>query len=277
MIQYSKTGEEPRRTAKSYLNQIENGIKVRRKQFEALLDPALIENAAAKEKALRDSVAGNASLVPASGAWDEIAEGPGHLAQHPRAALPSSRARLPSTASSSRTPARWCAPRTSAPSRTRRACRSTRESRLPAVLQNLLGRCADLPGVRGAELAFCLERMREWLGPDDPVVSRVLGNDSPDTLANRLVRQQHARRRVGARGAVRGRPGRDRRQPGPDDPARRRGRPGCAGAPQALRGTRSMARRSAGLRARSPRPASPTTAPASTRTRPSRCASPTAR
>jgi hypothetical protein len=30
--------------------------------------------------------------------------------------------------------------------------------------------------------------MREWLGPDHPVVRQVFGNDSPDTIANRVVR-----------------------------------------------------------------------------------------
>ena len=31
--------------------------------------------------------------------------------------------------------------------------------------------------------------MREWLGPDHPVVRQVFGKDSPDTLAERVVRQ----------------------------------------------------------------------------------------
>ena len=126
MIQYSKTGDEPRRTAESYLNQIENAIKVRRKQFDALLDPALLENAGAKEKALRDSVAGNASLASASGAWDEIATAQDTwrniLVRH---SFIEGRPR--STASSSPTPARSCAPPPSARSRTRRACRSTQK------------------------------------------------------------------------------------------------------------------------------------------------------
>jgi hypothetical protein len=30
--------------------------------------------------------------------------------------------------------------------------------------------------------------MREWLGPDDPLVRRIFGNDSPDKLATRLIR-----------------------------------------------------------------------------------------
>lgn len=36
-------------------------------------------------------------------------------------------------------------------------------------------------------LAFSLEKLRQGLGPDDPAVKDVLGNESPDTLARRVV------------------------------------------------------------------------------------------
>jgi len=36
-------------------------------------------------------------------------------------------------------------------------------------------------------LSFSLERMREWLGPDHPVVRRLLSKESPDALASRLI------------------------------------------------------------------------------------------
>ena len=32
-----------------------------------------------------------------------------------------------------------------------------------------------------------LERMREWLGPDDPVVRRLLAKESPQALVQRVV------------------------------------------------------------------------------------------
>ena len=116
MIQYSKTGEEPRRTAESYLNQIENSIKVRRKQFDALLDPALIENAREKEQALGS----------AAGRFRRGRERPRTPGATSSCRTRSSRAARPSTASCSSTHAYWCARRPSARSRTRRACRSSR-------------------------------------------------------------------------------------------------------------------------------------------------------
>jgi len=36
-------------------------------------------------------------------------------------------------------------------------------------------------------MSFELERMREWLGPDAPIVRQLLTQDSPDSLAERLV------------------------------------------------------------------------------------------
>jgi hypothetical protein len=37
------------------------------------------------------------------------------------------------------------------------------------------------------KLAYSLEKLREWLGPDDLVVRDLLGTESPETLAARLV------------------------------------------------------------------------------------------
>jgi hypothetical protein len=124
LIQYSKTGEEPRRTAEAYLNSVENSIKVRRKQFDALLDPALIENAEKKEQALRQSVAAKPELATRS----RRRRTPGATSW---SATRSSRAAPRSTASCSATRARWCAPPPSAQSRTRRGCRSTRKRACP--------------------------------------------------------------------------------------------------------------------------------------------------
>ena len=187
MIQYSKSGEEPRRTAESYLNQIENSIKVRRKQFDALLDPALLAAAGKKEAALREAVAANPALAGSAGAWQDIANAQkvwrdilvaytfieggaafnstlfGHARALVRSAAErgkSNEARLPEFT----------------------------EARLPAVVQNLQAAAPVYPDFEILRLSFGLERMREWLGPDDPLVRKIFGNDSPDKLATRLVR-----------------------------------------------------------------------------------------
>ncbi|MGQ0430550.1 MAG: S46 family peptidase [Gammaproteobacteria bacterium] len=189
LLQYAKTGEEARRTS-AYFTEVlvENSLKVRRKQFDALLDPALFAAAGAKESALRDAVAANSALADTASAWDDIAKAQvawrdmlvpytfleggaafnstlfGHARAIVRAAEERSKenaARLPEYT----------------------------EARLPAVLQNLRASSPIYPDFEIVRLSFSLERMREWLGPDDPVVRQVFGKDSPDALAARLVRE----------------------------------------------------------------------------------------
>ena len=53
IIQYSKTSAEAARTAKDYLDTIENAHKVRRMQLAALLDDRMMEQHAASEQKLR--------------------------------------------------------------------------------------------------------------------------------------------------------------------------------------------------------------------------------
>jgi hypothetical protein len=188
MIQYSKTGEEPRRTAEAYLNSVENSIKVRRKQFDALLDPALVENAAKKEQALREAVAAKPELAPAAGAWDQIAKAQDAwrniLVRH--TFIEGGAAFNSVLFGHARTLVRAAAERAK-PNESRLP--EYTEARLPAVVQGLKADAPIYPDFEILRLSFSLERMREWLGPDDAVVREVFGKDSPDTLAERLVRQ----------------------------------------------------------------------------------------
>ncbi len=187
MLQYSKTGDEPRRTAESYLNLIENSIKVRRKQFDALLDPALIENAAKKDQALSEAVAGSPALASTAGAWKDIAvaqEAWGNILV-PHIFIEGGAAFNSQLFAHARVLVRAAAERAK-PNETRLP--EFTEARLPAVAQNLGADAPIYPDFEILRLSFGLERMREWLGPDDPLVRQVFGNDSPDALATRLVR-----------------------------------------------------------------------------------------
>ena len=188
MIQYSKTGDEPRRTAEGYLQQIENAIKVRRKQLDALLDPALIADATAKEKALRDAVDADPALASARGAWDDIekAQDTWRNILVPHAFLEGAAAFNGNLFGYARTLVRAAAERAK-PNESRLP--EFTEARLPAVVQGLKATTPIYPDFEILRLSFGLERMREWLGPDDPVVRQVFGKDSPDSLATRLVRQ----------------------------------------------------------------------------------------
>jgi hypothetical protein len=187
MIQYSKTGAEPRRTAESYLNQVENSIKVRRKQFDALLDPALFEAAAARERSLASAIAADPKLASSAGAWKDI-----EAAQRvwrdilvPHTFIEGGAAFNSLLFNYARTLVRAGAERAK-PNDARFA--EFTEARLHAVQQNLEAQVPIYPEFEILRFSFGLERMREWLGPDHPLVRQVFGNDSPDALAARLVR-----------------------------------------------------------------------------------------
>jgi Peptidase S46 len=188
MIQYAKTGEEPRRTSESYLNSVENSIKVRRKQYDALLDPALIENATRKEQALRDAIASEPELAPAAGAWEQIAKAQATWRNIlvPYSFLEGAAAFNSQLFGHARALVRAATERAK-PNEQRLS--DYTEARLPALVQNLKADAPIYPDFEVVRLSFGLERMREWLGPDDPVVREVFGKDSPDSLANRLVRE----------------------------------------------------------------------------------------
>ena len=58
---------------------------------------------------------------------------------------------------------------------------------LPRIEQQLDARVPIFSEVEVLTLSASLQRMREWLGPDYPLVRRLLARDSPTTLATRLV------------------------------------------------------------------------------------------
>lgn len=65
--------------------------------------------------------------------------------------------------------------------------REYRDTALDRLKSRLAAQVPVYPDLENLTLSFSLERMREFLGPDDPVVREVLAKDSPDTLAGRLL------------------------------------------------------------------------------------------
>ncbi len=61
------------------------------------------------------------------------------------------------------------------------------DSALPRIEQQLGAAVPVYPELEELRLGNSLERMREWLGPDHPVVRKLLSKESPAALAKRLV------------------------------------------------------------------------------------------
>jgi hypothetical protein len=180
-IQYGRSNRSDMELVEAPLNSLENGIKVRRKLLDALHDDAFMERKMADEATLR-----TLADLPAPDPWKQIES----ASMRERAIyLPYSfieggtgfnsilfrYARLLLRGADER-----------AKPNTERL-REFTDSMLPRIEQQLAARVPIYAEVETLTLSFSLQRMREWLGPDYPVVRSLLAKESPETLATRVV------------------------------------------------------------------------------------------
>jgi hypothetical protein len=186
LIQFSAESPTNERIAADLLNGLENGIKVRRKQLDALHEDALFERKAAEEAALRKSLAANPERDSIGDPWRDIDAA---LAVERSIYVPATwiengagfQGRLVAYA---RTLVRGAAERDK-PNTER--FREYTDGALPRIEQQLVAAVPVYPELEELRLSQSLERMREWLGPDHPLVRKLLSKESPAELAKRLV------------------------------------------------------------------------------------------
>jgi V8-like Glu-specific endopeptidase len=187
LIQYAKSSDEAARTATDYLNSIENAIKVRRMQLAALLDDRMMDLEAAEERKLRDAVNADPALRAAAGtAWDDIARAEQRYRDiHiPWAWLEGAAGFNSELFGYARALVR-AADERAKPNADR--LREYTEAALPRLRASIEAASPVYPDFEQVRLAFSLERMREYLGPDHPIIKSVLGTSSPDQRARELV------------------------------------------------------------------------------------------
>lgn len=187
LAQYSKSSPEAARTAKDYLDTIENSHKVRRMQLATLLRDPVIEQRAEEERTLREAVMAKPDLKARAGtAWDDIARAE---ARHREILVPYTwieggagfnselfvYARLLVRAADER----------AKPNAER--LREFTDAQLVNVRQSLAAHAPVYAALEQVRLSFSLERMREYLGPDHAIVRKALGTDSPDRRARALI------------------------------------------------------------------------------------------
>jgi hypothetical protein len=180
-IQFGRGSPADEQLVEAPLNGIENVLKVRRKLLDALHDDAMMARKTEDEEKLRA-----AARAPGVDPWSQIEA----ATQHERSLY------LPDLFIESGTGfntilfryARLLVRGTDErekPNSVR--LREFTDGALPRIAQQLYARVPIYPEVEVLTLSFSLQRMREWLGPDHPVVRKLLMKDSPETLANRLV------------------------------------------------------------------------------------------
>ncbi len=179
LAQYSRSSAEAARQAQSDLTFTENSYKVFRGQLQALLDPAVFARKREEEAALRKSAASAApweAIAQAQQAYRNIEasyllmEGMrGFYTQY----FPIARHLV--RAANER-------PRPNA-----ERLPEYQDASLTRLEQTLFSKAPIYPEYEITKLAWSLSKLRELLGPDDPLVKLVMPRESPDALAKRLV------------------------------------------------------------------------------------------
>ncbi|HYK25603.1 MAG TPA: S46 family peptidase [Steroidobacteraceae bacterium] len=186
-IQFGVESEAARRLVETPLTFLENRLKVRRIELDALHDDAQLARKRAGEAALEQRIAAQPALQSATGdPWSDIERaesasrrlslrydflegGAGfdsRLFRYARALVRAAEEREKPDAA---------------------RLREYTSPRLAALEQQIEASVPVHPELERITLSLGLARMQEWLGPDDPIVRRVLGTDSPYALADRLT------------------------------------------------------------------------------------------
>ncbi len=187
MLEWARTSDEAARQVQQRILGIENAIKVWKSQLRSLMDAEQIGRKMQAEEELRGAVMANPEFAEAYGtAWQDIERAittyqgfyeryrfieygqgfQGQLFDWAHTLVRGTR-------------------EIEKPNEKR--LRTYRDTALPRVEQGLFAATPVDPGYQELGLAFSLDKLREWLGPDDELVKAVLGNESPRNLAQQLV------------------------------------------------------------------------------------------
>jgi hypothetical protein len=187
-IQFSKAGAAEERIVHDPLFGLENGIKVMRGELDALLDDDLLVAKHDAESDLRLRVARNATLrgLISGDPWARIeaAETTEQRRWLPYTFIENANGFDSRLFRFARLLVRAAVERAK-PNGDR--LREYVDAALPRLAQRLAAPVPIYPELERLTLSFSLERMREWLGPDDSTVRRLLGTETPDSLAAHLV------------------------------------------------------------------------------------------
>ncbi|UCC14726.1 MAG: S46 family peptidase [Gammaproteobacteria bacterium] len=185
--QFASQDEEAYRIVQDKLKLIENSIKVRRNELHALLDDDQMERKKRQEAELREAVTSDSELASTVYAWHQIETAQqAYLTFLEPYILVEGRGGLQGRLLGFGRILVRAAEERDKPNGKR--LRGYTESSLPGLEQFVLSGAPVHARVEELEIAFGLEKLQEWLGHDDPLVRKTLGNESPRSMAARLVR-----------------------------------------------------------------------------------------
>jgi hypothetical protein len=182
-------GPEQAREASDDLFFLENGYKVYFGRQEALLDPQFFATKVQEEQKLRAATAADPKLAAYGSAWDDIAKTQQVRAQlFVRNATLGARSFRTGLLGDAVTLVRAAAERTK-PNGERLP--EYTDKALVNVQQQLTAAAPVYKDLEELNLAFLFTVVRRDLGTDDPFARKMLGKESPEQLAHRLVAGTH--------------------------------------------------------------------------------------
>jgi hypothetical protein len=182
-------GPEQAREASDDLFFLENGYKVYFGRQEALLDPQFFATKVQEEQKLRAATAADPKLAAYGSAWDDIAKVQQVRAQlFVRNATLGARSFRTGLLGDAVTLVRAAAERAK-PNRERLP--EYTDKALVNVQQQLTAAAPVYKDLEELNLAFLFTVVRRDLGTDDPFARKMLGKESPEQLAHRLVAGTH--------------------------------------------------------------------------------------
>jgi hypothetical protein len=186
LTQYRKLGVEEARVARNDLNGVENGLKVFTGQLAALQSPDLMARKRAEEAQLKAFAAKSPNFKDAVGAWDAIAAAQAvyREIENEYEHIEGGRGFNSRYFVLARTIWRGSLERTKPDTERLPEFSSTR---MPQVERQIASPAPFSADFEKLKLAHSLTKMRELLGTDDPFVVKMLGKESPEQVAKRLV------------------------------------------------------------------------------------------
>jgi len=186
--QFVTRGPEQAREAQDQLFFVENDFKAEFGRQEALLDAQFFAGKQQEEKRLRDAVAADQKLAADASAWDDMAQ-----IQRVRKQLFTHH--VDGVFNYSSAPLRYAmtlvrAAEERAKPNTERLPEYTDQS-LVHVQQVMSAHVPIYKDLEELNLALMFSQLRRDMGADDPFVRKMLGKESPEQLARRLVSGTH--------------------------------------------------------------------------------------
>jgi hypothetical protein len=186
-LQFAAQSPENARIVNERLFGLENSLKARRYQFDALLDENLMTRKRRDEDNLRTDVARTPKLAQTAVAWDDIAKAlADYRAYYNRLTFVERGSGFQGELMNYARELVRAGIERDKPNGER--LREYTDSALPQIKQEILASNPIYPELEQLRLGFSFEKLVEALGPDSPVVAKVLGRDSPQQVAARLIR-----------------------------------------------------------------------------------------